>query len=64
MTGDRFGRLRMNDFAIKQRGSPQRLEQARDSAQQRGFAAAVRPYQHRHFLLRDGQRDIINDDFF
>ena len=41
-----------------------RLKQTRNGAQQRGFSAAVRPYQHRHFLLWDRKGDIIDDDFF
>ena len=36
----------------------------RNGTQQRRFSAAVRPRQHRHFLLWDRKGDIINDDFF
>lgn len=39
-----------------------RAAQARQNAQQRGFAAAVGPQQSDRFAARHPQRDIIDDD--
>ena len=41
-----------------------RAAQARQNAQQRGFAAAVGPQQSDRFASRHPQRDIIDDDLF
>ena len=57
------GRIWVNNEIEETKCFPNEIP-PRDSAQQRGFSTAVRPDQHRHFLLRDRKGDIINDDFF
>ena len=64
LAGDGFGRLLVDRLAVENCRAAKRLKQTRNGAQQRGFSAAVRPYQHGHFLLWDRKGDIINDDFF